>query len=190
MELLKDPKVKLAVEHRALWLKNRCPGLLLEDAKQQMWLEAVKLAPKFCESFGSSFSTLLFSHLRFRAINYLKSSISKIKTETEWAEIHKYEKYDPMDEPIDILLGRIRLSLNSTDRKVLEQMINPSDKLKKICSAANSDLKKSKARVSNVHLAYFFHVSEMTISRSTRHIEKVFRQAVAGKPVNNKPKQV
>lgn len=191
MDLLADDSIKKIVKHRAGWLATVCPLIDFDDAHQFLWLEAVKLVPRFCDSAGTHFTTFLFGHLKFRSLNLIETLSNRARVEGEWAEFYDHQSEDPIEEPLDKLIERIKSALNETDQRVLAQLINPSPKLRRIASRCNSDLQLDRSHhIANTHLALYLNVSEMTISRSIRHLEKVIRRAQSGENVKWKPREL
>lgn len=183
MDLLADPAVQKIVGQRAAWVAACCPLIDFDDAKQEMWKEALMLVPRFCDTAGAAFSTFLYSHLRFRSINLIRTLKNRAQLEAQYAFNHDQKTVDPPSEVLDKLIARIKSPLCTTDRRVFDLMINPSPKLRKIAITCNSDLKRDQPQISNKHLALYLKVSDMTISRSVRHIQDVVERVMDGEVV-------
>jgi DNA-directed RNA polymerase specialized sigma24 family protein len=183
MDILADTVVKKIVAHRAAWVAACCPLIDFDDAQQEMWKQAVLLVPRYCESSGAEFSTFLYSHLRFRSINLIRTLKSRARIEAEWAVNGDRKSVDPPSEVLDNLVERIKSPLCETDRRVFDLLINPPEELQRIERICNADLKRDQTNVSNKYLALYLKVSEMTISRSIRHIQDVTERVMDGEVV-------
>ena len=172
MDFTQDRVVQNIVWKRGIWLAQNCKNLSREDAIQQMWLETTEAYSRYQEGRGT-FSSFLYGHLKFRAFNYIRDSITCQSAETQWANL-KQQFVFPTQTEVDNLLLRINSSLRSRDREIFRLLIDPD-----LSFIASLDLVGGK--VFNRHIARYMGLTDNDVSRSISRIRKVVGRIIHGR---------
>jgi len=175
--LLQDHRVSITIKYWALWLVHRFPGQELEDASQDMWIEAIRALKSFDSTSHVQFPTFLYSHLRFKC---------KTALDRRWKEQNSVDKaYRNPDEEIeppasrseDSFLKEVCKGLKPREQRILSTLMDPPEQLHRMIKSGNPDSRYRTVR--NEHLAICCGVTSMQITRSLKVIEKRFKKVMA-----------
>jgi DNA-directed RNA polymerase specialized sigma24 family protein len=166
---LTNSKVQQAVWHFARWITQRVPSIQYEDAAQDLWIDVLEASAKYKDSSEASFSTFVFKHLHWRAMDLIKHEIRRCKRDTAFAA--KTVDFCLQEEQsVESLAAIVHKQLSNFDGKVLEILMSPPLEL-------TSD-QKSSDHLTSWMLASYLKVPKKTIDYSRAKIRKAIRKVL------------
>lgn len=163
--------VERAVKWFARWITTNMTSMCYDDAVQEMWIEVLKVSPKYNDATDAAFPTFVWRHLKWRSMNIVRDEITRLKHDTAYAET-KPIHYDIPEN--NKLLETIQNKLKKPlDQRVLKILVDPPEALFIDRPTASEHLPTWK-------LASYLGISACKVDRSRNRIKKVAKRIVNG----------
>jgi DNA-directed RNA polymerase specialized sigma24 family protein len=171
MNVCQNERIVALVDKYAFSMVRKYPYVDLDDVKQDLWLEILRVIDKkiYKKTGTTSLESFLFRHLDWRMQNWVRLAWDRHNMMKEYVHLHHVSFNRP---PIEGLTN-LRAKLKPFDQKVFDQFINPDPELLQLVN--DQDASRG---FGQVHLAFYFDVSQMTISRSVKKIRETAKQCL------------
>jgi DNA-directed RNA polymerase specialized sigma subunit len=172
------------VQYMAATMVRKYPHADYEDVCQDLWVEIFKVAKKgsYDANRAASLETFLFQHLQWRVQNWVRLAWTRhdLLKEQVYLNLARGVSAEPVEVHPDQLCEQIKRRLRPFEKKVFAQYVDPAPELMQIAMSDADSAGRETTNFNQAHLAHYFGVSQMTISRTMKTIKKT-TEAVVGK---------